>query len=272
MNKKDSFTENLAPAIEIIVIGAGTSVPVADHSPASIYARCGSFSVLMDIGPGTLSKLPLYDVDAFGLENIFVTHLHPDHLLDLATFFQMSNYAADRRSGIPLDIFSCDGSQKFFDELMELFPDIEKPTYEVKTHEMMRDGLEKDGVMISSTLSGHTPKSIAFKLEFKFGSLVYTGDCVKNNDLIKFCKGVDVLISECSFPEGWVTEDHMNAQALGEMASSAKVGQLIVAHQYPPSLNVDISSQISQYYSGPIVVAKDGTRVSLNVSSKDDKK
>ena len=136
----------------------------------------------------------------------------------------------------------------------------------------MRDGLEKDGVMISSTLSGHTPKSIAFKLEFKFGSLVYTGDCVKNNDLIKFCKGVDVLISECSFPDDWVTGDHMNAHDLGKMASSAKVGQLIVVHQYPPSLSVDIGSQISQHYSGPVMIAKDGTRVSLNVSSKDDKK
>lgn len=272
MNPKDNNTENSTSAIEIIVIGAGTSVPVAGYSPASIFIRFGAFSALLDSGPGTISKLPIYEIDAFELENIFITHLHPDHVLDLATFVQMSNYSMDRRSEIPLDIFSCDGSQKFYDEFLALFPDIEKPAFSVKIHEMVGGGLEKDGVRISSTLSGHTQNSVAFKLGFKTGSLVYTGDCIKNDDLINFCKGANILISECSFPDECLTNDHMNARDLGVLASSANVEQLIVVHQYPPAIRIDLASQISQHYSGPILIAKDGTRVTINLSSEGDKK
>jgi len=256
-----------APEVEISIVGAGTSVPVVDHSPAGIFLKCGSFSALMDIGPGTLSRLPGHGVNAFDLENIFITHLHPDHVLDLAMFFQMTNYSMDHRKEIPLDIFCCSGCHKFLDDLMRLFPDIEKPSFEVRIHEMGKDGLEKNGVMISSIHSAHTSNSLAFKVDFGHVRLVYTGDCKKTGELSRFCRDASVLISECSFPDEWPTSDHMNAKDLGRLASSAKVGQLVVVHQYPPALEMDIGSQISQHYSGPVLIARDGTRVYVNAPS-----
>lgn len=272
MEIESKVTEGSTSAIEIIVIGAGTGVPVKGYSPAGIFIRLGEFSALLDIGPGTLSRLPLYAIDAFELENIFITHLHPDHVLDLAMFIQMSNYSMDRRREIPIDIYGCEGFSEFFDELMKLFPDIEKPTFDVRIHEMVSGDLEKDGVIISSVLSGHTQNSIAFRLGFKSGSLVYTGDCVKTEELMEFCKGATILISECSYPDNWQTNDHMNAHSLGVLASSANVKQLMVVHQYPPAIRVDLASQIGQFYSGPILIAEDGTRVTIPLSSVEDKK
>ncbi len=104
---------------------------------------------------------------------------------------------------------------------------------------------------------------MSFRINFPEALVVYTGDCVPSSDLERLCEGVDLLICECSFPDGWETTDHMNARMVGELAEKARVKKLVVMHQYPPALKVDISSQIQRYYRGEIIVASDGKRISL---------
>jgi ribonuclease BN (tRNA processing enzyme) len=249
--------------IRVIIIGSGTGVPVENRSPAAIFLRAGNFSALLDIGPGSLSKLPQYRVDAVNLKHIFITHLHPDHVLDLAIFYLISDYAPERRKGQSLNIVGCEGLKNFVSRLMQLFPDISPPTFQVNIVEMANSITELENVKISSTLSGHTNNSVSFRFDFIMGSLVYTGDCVYSTKLEEFCQGADILICECSYPQGWKTNDHMTAQHVGMLAENSKVKQLIVTHLYPPALEIDLATQIAKNYSGQIIIAQDGTFATL---------
>lgn len=250
--------------IQITVVGSGTAIPAPDHSPASVLLQSLDFTALMDIGPGTISKLPQYGLDAFELENIFISHLHPDHTLDLVTFFMICDFASGKRADIPINLIGCEGLEEFINQLMAVFPDIDLPSFGMNITEVNEEKIAVDGVRISTVLSGHTETSVSFRLDFKNSSIVYTGDCVRNTRLTALCDKADLLISECSFPEDQVTEDHMNAQTLGEMAEIAKVKQLLVTHQYPPALKVNLAEQIKKYYSGPVSIALDGTRIILD--------
>ncbi|MGB9673593.1 MAG: MBL fold metallo-hydrolase [Anaerolineales bacterium] len=246
---------------EIIVIGSGTAIPSRNHSPASILLKTNGFLALLDLGPGTLSKLPYFYVDVYTIENIFITHFHPDHTLDLATFFLISDYGTRQRNGLNLNLFGPIGLTNFVKQFMLNFPDIIFPSHPIKYIEMSETQTNIMGIQISSILSGHTSNSISYRFEFNHFSVVYTGDCVYTKKLEDFCNKADVLICECSYPENWQTSDHMTSREVGMIANNSNVKRLVITHMYPPALEVDIKTQISNYYAGDILLATDGDRI-----------
>ena len=116
---------------------------------------------------------------------------------------------------------------------------------------------------VSSFLTGHTENSLAYRFEDQNSSFVFTGDTIYSDGLVQFCENTDLLISECSFPAGWKTDDHMTADLVGLLSKKAKVKQLVFTHQYPPAHDVDIKSQIGEFYQGKITEAKDGASFTL---------
>ena len=257
INKKRNMEKD--QAIEVVIIGAGTAVPSLGRSPASVLLKAGDFMALLDIGPGTISKLPQFGVDTFKLQNILITHLHPDHILDLIMFFLLFDINPLAREGIPLNLVGCKGLADFIQNSLKLFPDINPPSFPINIHEVSDGEIKLNGVRVLSTLSNHTETSVSYRIVCKDKAVVYTGDCVKSPQLEEFCSRADLLISECSFPDDQQTKDHMNAKSLGELSEVAGVKQLIVTHLYPSALDVDLKTQIEEYFHGPVLIAKDGT-------------
>ena len=253
MNPKDE--------IKIVVVGSGTAIPVKDHSPASILIQAHNFSTLLDLGPGALSKLPLYNIDILTVENIFLTHFHPDHSLDLATLFLIFDYNISQLQNKIFNLTGPTGIKNFTENFIQLFPDVSIHAELIHFHEMSEDKINFKGCRVSSILSGHTLNSISYRMEFDNATIVYTSDCVYSKKLENFCSNADLLITECSYPEGWVTTDHLTSKEVGLLARNANVSQLIITHLYQPALEVDIQSQIAKNYSGEIRLALDGETI-----------
>jgi ribonuclease BN (tRNA processing enzyme) len=92
---------------------------------------------------------------------------------------------------------------------------------------------------------------------------VYTGDAKETTALVQIARDADAFVCECAFPRGYPTDDHMTADAVGCVARAAKVKRVILNHLYPPALGADIAAQVRAEYAGEIVVAVDGTRLSV---------
>src|SRR3990167_6401682 len=97
--------------MRVVIIGAGTAVPVPRYSPAGIYVRAGREHLLFDAGAGSLQRLARLGVTFLTLDRLFLTHFHPDHCLDLASIlFAMrlpaprtpSEQRAARQAGLPI--------------------------------------------------------------------------------------------------------------------------------------------------------------------------
>jgi ribonuclease BN (tRNA processing enzyme) len=153
---------------------------------------------------------------------------------------------------------------------MSVYPGIAPQTYPITIREWDAGHIEPGELRISTALSGHTPTSLCYRFDSAEGSVAYTGDCaasaVYENDgtLANFCRGVDVLISECSFPAGWPPGDHLNGDSAGQLAARAGAGRLVLTHLYPPAAaQTDLAAQVGIHYSGTIDVATDGFSLTL---------
>jgi ribonuclease BN (tRNA processing enzyme) len=249
--------------MEIFFLGSGTSIPVPGHSPAGLLVKGGEQNLLFDIGPGTLGRLPYAGIPYSQIDQLLLTHLHPDHTLDLATLLLVFNYAPGAERIAPFKITGGRDLQDFFQRLVRLYPEVEPVSFALQFQQVFRDHFTIGTLELDTAPTGHTPDSIAYRLSDGQHTVVYSGDVNPSGELAQLAAGADLLISECSFPSGWATDDHLNADTLGALAQEAAVKSLIVTHCYPPALSVDLAEQINRRYTGAVQLAHDGMRVGL---------
>jgi ribonuclease BN (tRNA processing enzyme) len=249
--------------MEISLLGTGTAIPNPQHSPSGMMVEAGGQRVLLDIGPGTLGRLQRAGFECGQIDHLLLSHLHPDHTLDLATLMLVFNYAPNAERTQAFTITGCRGLQDFFTRMTALYPEIAPASFELRLREVHEDEFSIGKLRIKCAPSGHTPESVSYRLEDGQHSMVYSGDASPLGDLARLAAGADMLISECSFPSGWETEDHLNADSLGKIAQQAGVKALVVVHVYPPALAIDLIGQIRKHYQGPAQLGIDGLRLSL---------
>jgi len=88
--------------MRLTVLGSSASFSGPGRACAGHLIEGDGYRAVFDLGNGTLSNLCLA-TDAYALDGVFVTHLHPDHYLDLFSLMAMVRYAPDgARSRVPL--------------------------------------------------------------------------------------------------------------------------------------------------------------------------
>lgn len=249
--------------MEIFLLGTGTAMPIKQHSPSGLIVKAGRQCLLFDIGPGTLSRLHLAGVDYDQINHLLLSHLHPDHTLDLATLLLIFNYAPNAERTTPFPITGCRGLEDFCSRMISLYPEIAPLSYKLELRQVYQDEFSIGNLEVKCAPTGHTPDSVAYRVDDGNHSMVYSGDATPRGELARLAKGANVLVCECSFPSGWETEDHLNADTVGEIAQQAGVKSLVVVHSYPPALAVDLTLQIRNHYQGDVKLAFDGLRLAL---------
>lgn len=249
--------------MEVFFLGTGTAVPIKNHAPAGLLVVAAGQLILLDIGPGTLSRLESAGFTLTQLHHLLLTHFHPDHTLDLATLLQVFNYAPGAERRLPFTITACPGIEDFYRRMLELYPELFPLSYELKLKQVFQDVFSIGRLKIRCAPTGHTPESIAYRLEDGRHSLVYSGDASPRGELVLLADKADLLVCECSFPAGWETEDHLNAETAGVIAQQAGVKSLVLTHTYPPAQAVDLVAQVQKFYAGAVRLAVDGMQLKL---------
>jgi ribonuclease BN (tRNA processing enzyme) len=249
--------------MRLMVLGAGTAIPMPGHSPAGHLVLIDEQPLLFDLGPGTISRLAAAGVDYRILEELFLTHLHSDHTLDLATLLQIYDSTPGWVRNRPLRLNGCKGTRDFYDRLMAAYPGITPSTYSLEIRELGAERLEGPGWVVESALTGHTPASLGYRLEAEGKSIVFSGDAASGEALLDLARQADIFVCECSFPGDAPTADHLNAVQAGRLAAEAGVKSLLLVHLYPPAYQVDLLSQIGRNYRGPVEIAVDGLSIDL---------
>ena len=249
--------------MEIFFLGSGTSIPVQQHSPAGLLVKAGGQNLLFDIGPGTLGRLHFGGIEYTQIDRLLLTHLHPDHTLDLASLLLAFNYAPGAERTLPFAVTGGRDLTEFYARLLSLYPEVAPVSFELQLHQVYREQFSIGDLTLECAPTGHTTASIAYRLTEGVRSVVYSGDASPRGELAQLAAGADLLISECSFPSGWETEDHLNADLAGAIAQRAGVRSLVVTHCYPPALAVDLAGQIRRRYDGDVQLALDGLHITL---------
>ena len=87
-------------SIRLTILGKSPSWQDRDGACSGYLARLGEFRLLIDCGSGVFAKLRVHD--AYERVNaVVLTHLHADHMMDLAPFAYALTYGPKLREGQP---------------------------------------------------------------------------------------------------------------------------------------------------------------------------
>ena len=247
--------------MELIVLGSGTATPSLERNASGLVVRTSRLLTLVDIGPGTIRRMCEAGIDTKLVDLILITHFHPDHVSDLVPFLFASNYAFGPVRSEPFHLVGPQGSEKFYDGLVAVFHDWIVPKGDrLRKKEMSVDGADKflmGDVTVRSIPSPHSFPSVSYRLEAEGVSLTVSGDTDDSEGLVELARNTDLLVCECSMPDGQKVPGHLVPWEAGRIATRANARRLMLTHFYPPCDEVDVAKQASATFSGQIIIARD---------------
>ncbi len=239
--------------MNLTVIGAGPAYTDRPGAVGSSYLLTeGDTNLLLDLGHGAFSNLA-GRIEPSSLTGVAITHLHPDHFIDLVPLRHYLRYEFEPPRRLPL--LAPRALAERLDALLGQ-PGFTADSFDIEALSERRTR-QFGTLLIEARRVTHTDDSYAFRVglaesasyevlaeNLRVGSggssglgvgatgLVYSGDCGRAADLRPLIRPGDVLLSEVSFGTGPVSEgaQHMDATDVGELAREAGVSRILLTH------------------------------------------
>jgi ribonuclease BN (tRNA processing enzyme) len=247
---------------ELIVLGSGTGIPSLRRASPGLLVLSDSTNLLIDSGPGSLREMLKVGVTYRDIDILLYTHLHPDHTADLVPILFACKYG-DLPREKDLSCMGGNGFKAFFEKLGKLYGSwIEPQSYHLTIKEISNGPLLFQDLKIISKPMAHISGSVGYRIEFRDGkSITISGDTDYCQNIIDLAFKTDLLILECSFPDGKKMEGHLTPSLAGRIASESRCKKLLLTHLYPVCDQFDIVGQCKRIYEGDIILGEDLMRV-----------
>ncbi|HJQ69018.1 MAG TPA: MBL fold metallo-hydrolase [Blastocatellia bacterium] len=285
--QRPAYTETRTPVQKTQVVLLGTGTPNADpeRSGPSVAIVVNDTPYLVDFGPGVVRRAAaahqkgVAGLKVDKLKTAFLTHLHSDHTLGYADLI-FSPWTLERSE--PLRVYGPRGVKAMTYHLLRAYQqDIHirtkglepsnKTGYKVVAHEIKPGVVYKDEnvtVKAFRVPHGSWKEAYGYRFETPDKTIVISGDCTPNSNVVKNCDGCDVLIHEvysavrfATRPPEWQkyhSNFHTSTRELAEIANQAKPKLLILYHQlFWGASDEDLVKEVNQFYKGRVVSGRD---------------
>jgi ribonuclease BN (tRNA processing enzyme) len=249
---------------KVTILGSGTGVPLKSRRAPGLAVTAGATQLLFDSGSGTAYQIAQAGLKYYDFDHLFYSHYtHPDHINELAELIFANAYFDPPRTR-ELNIYGPKGIKNFFDRLVSLYPVLRDVKYPIRIHELEKSRIALDDMTVESRPLDHKQSiSVGYRVEYEEKALIYSGDTDYCEALIKLAKEGDLLIVECSAPDGFKVEGHLTPSEIGEIALRAGVKKVILTHLYPRCDQVDVVEQVRKKFDGEVIRAEDLMQIEI---------
>lgn len=248
--------------MNLIILGSGTCVPSLKRNAPGYYLEVFDKKILIDCGNGTVLQLEKAGKSYKDIDAVFITHTHPDHISGLMPFIHALLATPGFKREKDLLIIGPRGLKKFYESCINHVMKIPK-SFTINAIEI-EDKLDLGYLHVFSKKTVHSENSIAYRFEDEEKSVVITGDCDYDEEIVEFSKDVDLLIIDCSFPDAMKVPGHLTPKECGLVAKKAKVKKLILSHLYPTSYtDSERLKECKVIFDGNVLLAEDLMEVNI---------
>jgi ribonuclease BN (tRNA processing enzyme) len=250
--------------MDLLVAGSGAAYPDRPGTASSTYViEHDGAAICLDLGQGGFAGIA-GRLEPSTLEAVVVSHLHPDHFIDLIALRHYLRYefAPPRR----VRVISPRGLRRRLDGATGE-ADFAAGTLEIADR---AEGQVRAGpFIVESRRVTHTADSYATRVTLAAApdgpAIVYSGDCGRAADLAPLIRPGDVLLCEVAFGPGPVPvpDLHLDGAAVGRLAAGTRVSQLLLTHL---QMNRDPAATMEAArteYGGRVSLVSDGDRISI---------
>ena len=263
--------------MELVVVGAGPAYTNRRAAAASSYlVRSGGADgagLLLDLGQGSFANLGalMSPREPSQLTAVLISHLHPDHCIDLIPLRHYLRYEFEPRrrmrvlapAGLADRLDALDGHEGFSAASLDV--------------ERLAEGSRTIGPFeVEAPKVTHTDESYAFRVALApagsapAGSsapagLVYSGDCARWEDLGPLIRPGDTLLAEASFGPGPLPEgaQHLTSPDAARAAAAGKAARLLITHVQIGFSRAATLAAAEAVFGGTIQLVTEGDRFEI---------
>lgn len=252
--------------MRVTIVGCSGSFPGPD-SPASCYLVQAEqdgrqWSMLLDLGNGALGPLQRF-VDPVALDAILLSHLHPDHCLDLTGLYVMTRY---RPQGPPERRIPVYGPPPTAERMAYAYHGALALAHSMSSEfdfAWIRDGepFQVGPFTITPRAVRHPIEAYGFRVEAGGQVLAYTGDTDTCDALGPLLTGAGLVLTDCAYMDGRDTERgvHLTGSRAAEAAVAAGgVSRLMLTHMPVWNDPAECRAQAQQVWPGVVELARPG--------------
>jgi ribonuclease Z len=288
----DAATQVPSLRTQVVLLGTGNPGPTPERSGPATAVVVNGQPYLIDFGAGVVRRAAaaqqkgIAALNPINIRYAFLTHLHSDHTVGYPDLI-FTPWVIGRK--VPLEVYGPPGLKAMTDHVLAAWADdinirngpIEKDLpehgtngYRVNTHEISPGVVYKDGnVTVTAFTVKHGewgPRAFGYRFQTADRTIVISGDTSPSESVVEQCNACDILIHEVYTEAGYAKASpewqrmrrayHTSSRQLGELATRARPGLLILYHQsyqFTESTEDDLMREMRAVYRGRFVSGHD---------------
>lgn len=245
--------------MRLTILGSGVCAVTRERSCSCYYLEAGGLRILLDIGFGSMRRMAEAGIFYNDIDAVVCSHLHLDHVGDLAPLIMALRYTPGLKREKPLMLIGPKNFPDFLTGCRDLYGDwlLDESEFPLIIHGLDAERIVLGACIIHAAPVKHTPHSNGYRIECDGRVLAYSGDTGFCDELVTLCRDADLALIECSNPEGQPFEYHLTPSEAALAARLADVKHLVLTHFYPPEDVQKREAAAAAVFHGRISTAED---------------
>ena len=243
--------------VKLLILGSSCLISTESRRPTQLACLGQEHGLLIDCGVSPRGRLEDLGVGRDAIDDIFITHFHPDHAAGLPLFL-MELCLRERRK--PMRIHAGKGVLALIRKMMDMYRWRKLPgqfpvAYRPVRYQKKADVLSHEEFRVYSTPVCHVVPTMGVRVEIggEGKSFVYSADTEPSPNLVALARGAGLLIHE-STGRG---VGHSSAAQAASVARKANVGSLLLIHTDPYADRRTLIAEARAVFPGEVQIAED---------------